>query len=110
MDKEPATVEALATKIETFGPGHTLAPHAAQLKTLAQAVRDALTALDDAVRAAKNADAEEEIAQGTLRRQYEQNYLTARQTIGRTIAERLFPKANRANPTPTPVPDTPPAP
>ncbi len=95
--QEPAAAEALATKIETLGATHALVPQAAKLKNLAQAVRDALKALDDAVRTAKNADAEEEIAQGTLRRQYEHNYLAARQTLGRGVSERLFPKANRSN-------------
>ena len=101
--EEPASAEALATKIDTLGPAHALAPHSAKLKSLAQGVRNSLKALDDAVRVAKNADAEEEIAQGALRRQYEHNYLSARQTIGRIIAERLFPKANRgqsADPSP----------
>lgn len=98
LAEEPATAEALATKIETLGAAHALFPHAAKLKTLAQSVRGALVALDDAVRAAKNADAEEEIAQNTLRRQYEHNYLTSRQNIGRSITERLFPRANRAQP------------
>jgi len=44
-------------------------------------VRDALKALDDAVRASKNTDAEEEIAQGALRRQYEHNYTAAHQDL-----------------------------
>ena len=106
MAEEPASAEALATKIDTLGASHALAPHSVKLKALGQGVRDALKALDDAVRLAKNADAEEEIAQGALRRQYEHNYLIARQTIGRGIAERLFPKANRgqsaeASPAPT---------
>ena len=69
--QEPAAAEALAVKIATLGATHALAPHDAKLKALAQSVRDALKELDDAVRAAKAADAEEEIAQGTLRRQYE---------------------------------------
>lgn len=98
MAQEPAAADALAAKIETLGAAHALAPHVGKLKTLAQSVRDALKALDDAVRAAKTADAEEEIAQGTLRRQYEHNYLNARQILGRSISERLFPKANRSRP------------
>lgn len=106
MAQEPAAAEALATKIESLGATHALTPQAAKLKTMAQAVRDALKALDDAVRGAKNADAEMEIAQGALRRQYEHNYLAGRQTLGRTMAERLFPKANRSN---SSEPEPPPA-
>ena len=108
--QEPAAAEALAAKIGTLGAAHALALHDAKLRVLAKTVRDALKALDDAVRAAKTADAEEEIAQGTLRRQYEHNYLAARQSLGRGISERLFPKANRSQTseavTPTTVPPT----
>lgn len=104
--QEPDAAEALAIKVETLGTAHTLAPHGVKLKTLAAIVREALSALNDAVRAAKNAQAEEEIAQGTLRRQYESNYLTARQSLGRGIAERIFPGTNRSQanePTPPPA-------
>jgi hypothetical protein len=104
--EEPASAEALASKVETLGV-QVLTPYAAKLRTLAQAVRDALHVLNDAVRASKSADAEEEIAQGTLRRQYEHNYLNSRQAIGRTLAERLFPKTHHAQSSgtgPSPVP------
>lgn len=108
LTQEPTAADAIATKITTLGATHPLAPHAAKLSTAAQAVRDSLAALDSAVRAAKTADAEEEIAQGKLRRQYEHNYLAARQELSRSIAERLFPKANRpSTSTPASVTGTP---
>ena len=106
LAQEPATADALATKVTSLGAAHSLFPHAAKLTALAQGVRDALTALEGAVRASKMAEAEEEIAQAALRKQYEGNYLTGRGAVGRTIAERLFPKANRGqseDPAPAPV-------
>ena len=62
---------------------------------LAKGVRDSLNALGDAVRASKLAEAEEELAQAALRKQFESNYLNGRGAVGRAIAERLFPKATR---------------
>ena len=95
LAQEPAAAEALAVKVTTLGGTHPLASHAAKLTALAGAVRDALQNLDGAVRAAKNAAAEEEIAQAALRRQYEHNYLDARRAVGRVLAERMFAKTNR---------------
>jgi hypothetical protein len=92
LAQEPESVAALATRVDSLGAPHTLAAHAATLRTAAQDVRDALKAQNDAVRAQKSAEAEEEIAQAALRRQYEANYLDARRQWGRPFAERLFPR------------------
>ncbi len=108
MAQEPAVAEALAVKIGKLAADHALAPFAAKLTAKAQAVRNALKDLDDGVRAEKAAAAEEDIAKTALSRQYEYNYLSARQTLARGIAERLFVKANRspgaAEPAPAPQP------
>jgi len=92
LAQEPESVAALATRVDSLGTPHTLAAHAATLRTAAQDVRDALKAQNDAVRAQKSAEAEEEIAQAALRRLYEANYLDARRQWGRPFAERLFPR------------------
>lgn len=91
MTNEPAVADALATRLETLGANHPLASHATKIRTLTAAVRKAITDQESAIRAAKSADAEEEIAQAALRRQYEANYLEARKTHGRAISDRLFP-------------------
>jgi hypothetical protein len=96
MAKEPDAVDALATKVETLGATHPLAPHAALLRTAAQAVRAAIALEDEAIRQQKSAEAEEEIAQGKLRRKYEANYLDARKAWGRVVADRLFPQLKAA--------------
>lgn len=105
--QEPAAAEALATRVESLGETHALAAHAAKLRTLAAIVRSSLTAQTDAIRALKIAEAEEEIAQAVLRRQYEVNYLDARKNLGRTLAERLFPAFRSSS---TPMSEPPPAP
>jgi hypothetical protein len=103
--QEPAAADALAIRLENLGGAHALAPHAQKIRTLAAAVRDAFTALDAAIRASKAAEAEEEIAQAALRRQYEVNYLEARKQLGRTLAERLFPATRSSSPAEEPAPN-----
>lgn len=94
--QQPATADALATKVSGLGQNHPLAIHAQSITQRAEDVRSALRALDSAVRAQKTAEAEEELAQAAMRRQYEVNYFEARKTLGRVVAERLFPRASRA--------------
>jgi hypothetical protein len=100
LTQQPSSVEALAARVDSLGATHALAAHATTLRTLATGVRDALTAQEAAVRAAKTAEAEEELAQATLRRQYEANYLDARKALGKVRAERLFPRQTRATAAP----------
>jgi hypothetical protein len=94
ISKELSAVEGLATRVEALGAQHALKAHAATLRTRAQEVRTAITAMENAIRARAAALAEEEIAQAALRRQYEGNYLDARRSLGRAQAERLFPSVN----------------
>lgn len=93
--KEPDVIEQLAVRFESLGATHALYPIAADLKTKVSASRAALTAYQNAIRNHKLAEADEEIAQNDLRLQYEANYLEARKTLGRTAAERLFPRHSR---------------
>ena len=109
LTKQPADVDALAVRVESLGAAHALSGHAAKLRAGAAGVRITLDALDTAVRALKGAEAEEELAQAALRRQYEGNYLDARKSPGRPLAERLFPSsripaAPGTDPTPVPTP------
>lgn len=106
---EPDVADALAARVESLGSSHALAPHAAKLRQLTAAVRQAITDQETAIRNAKAADAEEEIAQAALRRQYEVNYLDARRNTGRPLCERIFP-GRPAIPAKTPVVPTPAAP
>ena len=94
LAQEPDSADALATKEESLGAAHALAPHAAKLKAQssklkaqATAVRAAITAQETAIRTARTAAAEEENAQGALRRADGGNYLVARSSFGRTVAE-----------------------
>jgi len=108
--REPDIVLALATKLDSLGSSHALAPHAALLRTAAQGVTDALAAQEAAIRASKSADAEEEIAAAALRRQYEGNYLDARKSLTRALAERLFPATRSVSTAPPEPPKPSPAP
>jgi hypothetical protein len=102
--QEPAAADALAIRLEDLGGTHALAPHAQKIRTLATAVRNSFTALETAIRTLKAAEAEEEIAQAALRRQYELNYLEARKQLGRPLAERLFPVTRSSGPAEEPAP------
>jgi hypothetical protein len=97
MQQQPDTVESLAMRIEDLGKEHTLFPLAAELRKQVANSRKAIKTYEEAVKQLKTADAEEEIAKATLRRQYENNYLDARKQLGKIRAERLFPKLNTAS-------------
>jgi len=65
-----------------------------ELKQKVEASRQAMANLYLSITEHKKAQAEEEIAQLTLRRQFANNYLDARRTLGKETAERLFPKVS----------------
>ncbi len=97
LQEEPDTVERLAMRTEALGKEHALYPLAAELRKQVAASRKAIKAYEDVIKQLKSCEADEEIAQATLRRQYENNYLDARKQLGKIRAERLFPKLNNAN-------------
>jgi hypothetical protein len=96
--KEPDVVEEVAMRIASLGENHPLNPIAADLRAKIEAARASNAAFLEAIRNQKLAEAEEEIAQANLRRQYEFNYLDARKTLGRAVAERLFPQISVSEP------------
>ncbi len=98
ISQEPDMVEQLAIRFESLGESHSLYAQAATLREKINASRAAITAYDDAIRSVKLAEADLEIALGTLRRQYEKNYLDARSEYGKMLAERLFPKLYKTSP------------
>lgn len=90
----PATLDEIALRVRSLGAAHTLAERAATLEAKATEIRTAEGALGDAVRARSLCEAEEELGQAALRRQYEHNYLDTRKALG-SVCERLFPKLSR---------------
>ena len=90
--EEPEMVERLAMRVEDLGAEHALNYLSTDLRAQVTASRKAIKAYQDIITQAKTCEAEEEIAQATLRRQYENNYLDARKQLGKKLAERLFPK------------------
>ena len=91
LSRQPDTVDTLAGRIRTLPAEHPMRPAAEGLEARAKAVRDAIAAHGKSIIALKIAEAEEEIARTALRRQYESNYLAAREKFGRLVAEHLFP-------------------
>ena len=91
---EPDEVEKIKIRIEELGESHTLYPLAATLQKRIDTSRQAISMLNDAIRAQKMAEADEEIVQMKLRQQYENNYLDLRKKLGRDTAEMLFPKTS----------------
>ena len=97
LQDEPDTVERLAMRLEDLGKDHPLYSLAKELRTQVAASRKAIRAYEEMIKQLKMSEADEEIAQATLRRQYENNYLDARKQLGKIRAERLFPKLNSSN-------------
>lgn len=83
--------ELVATRVTALGTDHPLASFATQLTDLATGIRAAEAAVQEAIRARKQAEANEEIAQAALRKAYEHAYLDARKVLGKVRVERLFP-------------------
>ncbi len=96
-EKEPAEVEKIAIRLENLGDKHPLYVFAAELRQKVEGARKAIRAYRESVQVVKVAETECEMARADLRRQYENNYLDARKLMGKTVAERLFPKINNTN-------------
>jgi hypothetical protein len=90
-----ATSTIIAARIGELGADHSLASLGGEHTKQANAMDAAQKELDDAHRARKLAEAEDELAQAALRRAYEANWLDARKKFGKLIAERLFPRIRR---------------
>lgn len=97
MQQQPDMVDKLAMRLEDLGKEHALNLLATELRKQVANSRKAIKAYEDAIKQVKTAEAEEEIARATLRRQYENNYLDARKQLGKIRAERLFPKLNTSS-------------
>lgn len=93
-EQEPAEVEKLAMRLENLGEKHPLFVFASELRQKAATSRKAIRAYQEHLQVLKVHETECEMACAALRRQYENNYLDARKQLGKTLAERLFPKLN----------------
>lgn len=110
ITQELTAIEGLITRLSALPAQHPLASFITKLQSGKEAVRAALAAQSTAVIARATADAQEELAQAALRRQYEINYYNAAKQLGKAGAEKLFPdfrssaKAKEA-PAPAPAPE-----
>jgi hypothetical protein len=96
--EEPKKVQSLIQKLETLGQGHELYPLISFLQQRVDAVNAALEARKQAAETIRRCQVDEELAKNDLRTQYEANYLDARKSLGRQIAESLFPKGTPRSP------------
>jgi hypothetical protein len=95
LDKEADLAEKLLLRIQSLGASHPLGSMVAPLQQAIQNCRAAQQSFINAITAQKSAEAEEEIAQAALRKQYELNFYEASRLFGRTLADRLFPQADK---------------
>ena len=95
--REVLETENIVMRLQGLGEQHTLFPQAEELHSKGQAVAQAISNYNDAVREEKMAEAEVEISKEQLVRAYEVNYLDARKTYGKENAEKLFPKIDNSS-------------
>ncbi len=88
--EEPTLVEDLLRRMDGLSPDSPLRPRIELLRTASTASQRAAGIWGEAVKARVRAHADDEMAQATLRRGYEANYLNARESLGREAAELLF--------------------
>ncbi len=103
IQEEPDEVDNVVLRFQSLGEDHPLFIEAETLASVVTNSKTAISALRAAIKAVKIAEAEEEMAQANLRRQYENNYLQARSTFGRSVAERIFPKLSGGSAKTAPV-------
>jgi hypothetical protein len=96
--EEPKKVNSLIQKLETLEQGHELRSLIDILQQRVNAVNVALDARKQAAENIRRCQVDEELAKNELRTQYEANYLDARKSLGRQIAESLFPKITPKSP------------
>lgn len=95
-----ASCRLIAARIRDLGTNHPLANLETDMATHATAIDTAQKTFEDALRARKLAEAEEELAQAALRRAYEENSLDAQKKFGKAAADRLFPRIRKRDSAP----------
>jgi hypothetical protein len=90
--EDPKKVSDLIQKLETLDPAHELRPLIGILQQKVNAANTALNARQQAADTVRRCHVDEELAKNEVRAQYEVNYLDARKSLGKQIAESLFPK------------------
>ena len=89
-----ASCNVIATRIQSLGQMHPLAALGTEITTHGNALDAGQTNFDNALRARKLAEAEDELAQAAVRRAYEENWLDAQKKFGKA-ADRLLPRLRK---------------
>jgi len=92
ISKEPNLADQLIQRLKGLGEEHSLSAFVEPLALAISNSRSAISAYQTALTNEKVAEAEENIAQADLRKQYEFNYFDAAKLFGKSYANRLFPK------------------
>jgi len=93
---EPDEANKLITRIDSLGD-HPLKQETGALSQAIAQSRESIATLKDLITQWKMVEAEEEIAKGKLRLQYEHNYLDAIKMFDKRFAQRLFPNLTKAS-------------
>jgi hypothetical protein len=93
--EEPKKVSSLIQKLETLDASHELRPLAGILQQKVDGVNAALDARQQAADTVRKCQVDLELAKNEIKAQYEVNYLEARKSLGKYVAESLFPKVAR---------------
>jgi hypothetical protein len=93
--EESKKVSSLIQKLETLGATHELSSLADILREKVDTVNVALDARQQASDTVRQCQVDLELAKNEVRAQYEANYFDARKSLGKYIAESLFPKVVR---------------
>jgi tetratricopeptide (TPR) repeat protein len=97
-EKQIGAVKQLILRLKSLGENHPLFPSVAEITSKMEDSDNAIDTYKKAVSAEKIALGEEGIAKSALAARYEKNYLHARDTLGRAIAEKLFPTIRKKSP------------
>lgn len=81
----------IVLRLESLGVEHDLVPSVVKMQDKITGATTAQEALSDAIRKEKMAEAEVEIAKGTLIKRYEHNCLDVRHKYGKAMCEKVFP-------------------
>jgi hypothetical protein len=92
FSEESKKINSLIQKLGTLDATHALHPLAGLLQQKVDEVNIAIAARQQAADTVRKCQVDLELARNDVRIQYEMNYLDARKSFGKQIAESLFPK------------------
>jgi hypothetical protein len=93
--EKPKKVGDIIRKMGTLDPKHELHPLIETLQQKVDAVNSALDTRRQAADNVRKCHVDIDLAKNAIRKRYEDNYLESRKSLGKYVAESLFPKVAR---------------